>query len=131
MDSTITRRTPEQMSARRDYSGPMWLTQALTGLLLVFILAFHMIAHHYVVEGGLRNYEQVLDYVANPIVFVIEVLFVIVAVIHGLLGVRSIITDLRPSAATMRAFEWGLRIVGLITIAYGIYLAVALQRLAG
>jgi succinate dehydrogenase hydrophobic anchor subunit len=131
MDSTVTRRTPEQMSARRDYSGAMWLAQALTGLLLVFILAAHMIAHHFVVEGGLRNYEQVLAYVANPIVFVIEILFVIVAVVHGLLGVRAIINDLRPSAATMRVVEWGLRIAGLVTIAYGIYLAVALQRLAG
>jgi succinate dehydrogenase hydrophobic anchor subunit len=131
MDSTVTHRTPEQMSARRDYSGAMWLVQALTGLILVFILAAHMIAHHFVVEGGLRNYEQVLAYVANPIVFVIEILFVIVAVIHALLGVRSIINDLRPSAGVMRAVEWGLRIVAVLTIGYGIYLAVALQRLAG
>jgi succinate dehydrogenase / fumarate reductase membrane anchor subunit len=127
----MSRSSLDQMAARRDRSGVMWLMQAFTGLLLVGILGAHMIAHHFVVEGGLRNYEQVLDYVANPVVFVIEVLFVIVAVIHALLGVQSIITDLRPSPRALRAVEWILRVVALIAIAYGVYLAVALQRMAG
>jgi succinate dehydrogenase hydrophobic anchor subunit len=60
-----------------------------------------MIAHHFIVEGGLRNYQQVLS-TANPVVFIIEVLFVILAVIHALLGVRAIVIDLRPSAAAVR-----------------------------
>lgn len=130
MNSTISRRSFEQMSARRDRSGAMWLMQAITGLLLVGILGTHMIAHHFIVEGGLRDYQQVLDYVANPIVFIIEVVFVIVAVIHALLGVQAIINDLRPSARTLRAVEWILRIIAVVAIAYGIYLAVALQRAA-
>ena len=25
-----------------------------------------MIAHHFIVEGGLRDYQQALDYVSNP-----------------------------------------------------------------
>jgi succinate dehydrogenase / fumarate reductase membrane anchor subunit len=127
----MSRRTLEQMAAQRDRSGSLWLMQAFSGLLLVGLLGVHMIAHHFIVEGGLRDYQQVLDYVSNPIVFVLEVLFVIFGVIHALLGVQSIITDLRPSAGTLRAVEWILRIVALIAIGYGIYLAVALQRLAG
>ena len=105
--------------------------QAFSGLLLVFILGAHMIAHHFIVEGGLRNYQQVLDYVANPVVFVIEVLFVILGVVHALLGVRAIITDLRPSPGTLRAVNWGLALFGLVAIGYGLWLALALQRLAG
>jgi succinate dehydrogenase / fumarate reductase membrane anchor subunit len=127
----MSRRTLEQMSAQRDRSGSLWLVQAFSGLLLVGLLGVHMIAHHFIVEGGLRDYQQVLDYVSNPVVFTLEVLFVIFGVIHALLGVQSIITDLRLSARTLRAVEWILRIVGLIAIGYGIYLAVALQRLAG
>ena len=99
MQSTMSRRTLEEMATRRDRSGSLWLVQAFSGLLLVFILGAHMIAHHFIVEGGLRNYQQVLEYVANPVVFIIEVLFVILAVIHALLGVRAIVIDLRPSAA--------------------------------
>lgn len=131
MDSTISRRSLEQMAAQRDRSGSMWLVQAITGLLLVAILGTHMVVHHFVVEGGLRDFDQVMDYVANPFVMVIEILFVIFATIHALLGVRSILIDLRPSARAMRAIEWGLRAVALVTIGYGIYLAVALQRMAG
>ena len=131
MQSTMSRRTMEEMAARRDRSGSLWLVQAFSGLLLVFILGAHMIAHHFIVEGGLRNYQQVLDYVANPVVFVIEVLFVILGVVHALLGVRAIITDLRPSAGTLRAVNWGLALFGLVAIGYGLWLALALQRLAG
>jgi succinate dehydrogenase / fumarate reductase membrane anchor subunit len=127
----MSRRSLEQMAAQRDRSGSLWLMQAFSGLLLVGLLGVHMIAHHFIVEGGLRDYQQVLDYVSNPIVFTLEVLFVIFGVVHALLGVQSIITDLRPSAGTLRAVEWILRIVGLIAIGYGIYLAIALQRLAG
>ncbi|MBP6015190.1 MAG: hypothetical protein KA586_00565 [Candidatus Promineofilum sp.] len=131
MNSTMSGRSLEQMAARRDRSGSLWLIQAFSGLLLVIILGVHMIAHHFIVEGGLRDYQQVLDYVNNPIVFTVEVLFVVVAVIHALLGVRAIINDLRPSASAFRAINWALGIFGALVIAWGIYLAVALQRLAG
>ncbi len=131
MQSSMSRRTLEEMATRRDRSGSLWLVQAFTGLLLVFILGTHMIAHHFIVEGGLRDYQQVLDYVANPFVFIIEVTFVIIATIHALLGVRAIIIDLRPSAATMRVINWVLVAVGAVTIGYGLWLALALQRAAG
>lgn len=131
MDNTMSRRTLEQMAAQRDRSGSMWLVQAISGIFLVGLLGVHMIAHHFVVEGGLRDYQQVLDYVSNPVVLVLEILFVIFAVVHALLGVKAIITDLRPSAGTLRAVEWILRVVGLIAIGYGLYLAFALQRMAG
>ncbi len=131
MNSTLSRRSFEEMAAQRDRSGAMWLMQALTGLLLVGILGMHMIVHHFVVEGGLRDYQQVLEYVANPLVTIMEIVFVIAAVIHAVLGVQAIITDLRPAPPTMRVIEWVLRIVALITIAYGVYLALALQRMAG
>lgn len=131
MDSMISHRSLEQMAARRDRSGSLWLIQAFSGLILVILLGTHMIAHHYIVEGGLRDYQQVLDYVSNPVVFTIEVLFVIFGVVHGLLGIRSIVTDMRPNAGKLRVVNWILTLIGAIAITYGIYLAVALQRLAG
>lgn len=131
MQSSMSRRSLEEMATRRDRSGSLWLVQAFSGLLLVLILGAHMIAHHFIVEGGLRDYQQVLDYVANPFVFIIEVVFVIIATVHALLGVRAIVLDLRPSAATMRVVNWVLVAVGAVAIGYGLWLAVALQRAAG
>jgi succinate dehydrogenase hydrophobic anchor subunit len=60
-----------------------------------------------------------------------KLLFVILATVHALLGVRAIIIDLRPSAGTLRLVNWGLVFFGAVAIGYGIWLAVALQRLAG
>ena len=131
MNSTLSRRSFEEMAAQRDRSGAMWLMQALTGLLLVGILGMHMIVHHFVVEGGLRDYQQVLDYVANPLVTIMEIVFVIAAVSHAVLGVQAIITDLRPAPPTMRVIAWALRVMALVTIGYGVYLALVLQRMAG
>lgn len=131
MSSTMSHHTLEQMAARRDRSGSLWLIQAFSGLLLVAILGVHMIVHHFVVEGGLRNYQQVMDYVSNPLVTLVEIVFVIVGVVHALLGMRAILTDMRPSAGALRAINWGLGAFGAIAIVYGIYLAIALNRLAG
>jgi succinate dehydrogenase hydrophobic anchor subunit len=131
MESTMTRRSLEEMAAQRDRAGSLWLVQAFSGLFLVIILGLHMIAHHFVVEGGLRDYQQVLDYVANPLVFGVEVLFVILATVHALLGVRAIALDTRPSVGAIRVINWALAVVGAVTIAYGLWLAVSLQRLAG
>jgi len=121
----------EQMAAKRDRSGSVWLIQAFTGLLLAIILGAHMIAHHFIVEGGLRDYQQVLDYVNNPVIFVTEITFVIFATVHALLGIRAIIIDMRPSPGALRAANWALGALGTVAIIYGVYLAVALQRLAG
>ncbi len=131
MDSTISRQSLEQMAARRDRSGTLWLIQAFSGLLLVAILGLHMIVHHYVVEGGLRNFQQVMDYVGNPLVTLVEIVFVIVAVVHALLGVRAIFMDMRPGPRALRAINWGLGIFGAVAIVYGVYLALALHRMAG
>ncbi len=130
MQTTASRRSLEDMAAQRDRSGSLWVFQAFSGLFLVFILGLHMIAHHFIVDGGLRDYEQVLDYVANPAIFITEILFVILATIHALLGTRAIILDLRPSLGATRTLNWILGILGAVTITYGIWLAFALQGLA-
>lgn len=130
MQSNLSRQAIDSTPSRRDRSGSLWLVQAFSGLFLVFILGWHMIAHHFVVEEGLRDYQQVLDYVANPAIFVSNILFIILATTHALLGVRSIILDLRPSSSRIRVINWILIAFGTIAIIYGIWLAVALQRLA-
>ncbi len=131
MQNTVSRRSLDSMAANRDRSGSLWLLQALTGILLVALLGIHMIVHHFVVEGGLRDYQQVMEYVANPVVTIMEIAFVISATVHALLGVRAILMDMRPGPGALRAINWGLGAFGAIAIIYGTYLAIALNRLAG
>ena len=109
-------------------AGNLWIIQAITGLLLIVVLVLHMVAHHFVVEGGIRNYQEVLEYISNPIIFASEILFLTVVTIHAMLGLRAILLDLGPGAKTRRAANWVLAIVGLGMWIYGVWLAVALQQ---
>ena len=54
-----------------------------------------MVAHHFVVDeiGGLRTYQQVLDYIGTPLIFVIEGVFLVVVTVHAMLGLRSVLLD--------------------------------------
>jgi len=114
---------------RKDSAGALWIVQAISGLLLFPILGLHMIAHHYVVEGGLRTFQDVVAYISNPIIFALEVLFLIVVVPHAMLGLQSIVMDLGPSERTERTITRIFRILMILIIVYGIWLALVLQNL--
>lgn len=107
-------------------AGALWLVQAFSGFLLVALLLLHMIAHHFVVEGGLRNYQEVIDYVANPAIFTITLIFLVVVTIHALLGLRAILIDLSPSPGALRAINWLLTLAGVAIVVYGFWLELAI-----
>ena len=65
--------TPDRATGDPPLAAPGEAT-ASSGVALLVLVTIHMVAHHFVVEevGGLRTYAQVLDYIANPVIFVIE-----------------------------------------------------------
>lgn len=127
--ATIASKQSSEKPVRRDFASAIWAMQAVTGLLLILLLGLHMIAHHFVVEGGLRTFQDVIDYISNPVIFVLELLFLIVVVPHAMLGLQAIILDLGPSESAQRTIIWVLRLVAILVLGYGIWLAIALQRL--
>ena len=78
-----------------------WRLTAASGVALLVLVTVHMVAHHFVVKeiGGLRTYAQVLDYIGNPVMFVIEAAFLVIVTLHAMLGLRSVLFDLRPLPA--------------------------------
>ncbi|HSM58828.1 MAG TPA: hypothetical protein VK879_21925 [Candidatus Sulfomarinibacteraceae bacterium] len=114
---------------RNSPAGALWLIQAFSGVLLIPLLLLHMVAHHFVVEGGLRNFQQVIDYVSNPAIFVITIIFLIVVTIHAMLGLRAIIMDLNLSQGTQRVVDWILIVVSIGAIVYGIWLEITIVNL--
>ena len=100
--------------------GFAWLAQAVSGLLLMLLLGLHMVAHHYVVEGGLRTYQDVLAYVAHPAVAVLEIAFLVVVTMHALLGVRAVLMDLAPKPRQQVIMHVLLGVLGLVMLGYGI-----------
>jgi succinate dehydrogenase hydrophobic anchor subunit len=101
-----------------------WRATAFSGVALLLLVTVHMVAHHFVVEevGGLRTYAQVLDYIANPVIFVIECLFLVVVTTHAMLGLRSVLFDFGLSIRAKRLVARGLLVLGIVTVAYGFML---------
>ena len=99
-----------------------WGWQAITGGLVLVLVTLHMIANHFVVQGGLRDYQQVIDYITNPVILPLEVLFLVVVSWHGLLGLRAVIFDFGLSQRTERAVTRLLVVVWVATIVYGLAL---------
>ena len=82
-----------------------------------------MVVQHFVVAGGLRNFDQVVQYLSNPFVFLLEIAFLIVVTWHALLGVRAILLDLGLKPATERKLSTSLTIIGVAVVAYGVWLS--------
>src|SRR5512136_2537759 len=113
----------EKRLTRERASSWSWILQAFTGIMLVVLLGLHMVVQHFVVKGGLRDYQQVVQYLSNPFVFLLEIAFLIIVTWHALLGVRAVILDLGLKPASERKLTAILSIIGVITVAYGIWLS--------
>ncbi len=104
-------------------SGWLWLIKILSGLLILVIITIHLIVNHFVGSAaGLLTWAEVVAYYQNPIIPLMEAAFLVFAVSHAMIGLRSIIIDLHPSRAVLNAVTWLLTGVGAAAIAYGIWL---------
>lgn len=117
---------------RRGRQTLAWRATASTGVALIVLITVHMVAHHFVVHetGGLRSYRQVLEYVANPVMFTIELLFLVVVTAHAMLGLRSVLFDLATGERARAWISRALVVLGVVTVAYGVTLIVTLASRA-
>ena len=113
---------------RRGRSARVWYWTAGSGLALVALATMHIVAQHFVVhqKGGLRTYAEVLSYIANPVIFILETAFLLAVTIHAMLGIRGVLADRDPTPSTQRRIDRWLWIIGTVTIGYGIALLITL-----
>ena len=112
-----------QKTLTRERAGSWsWILQAITGVLVIILVGIHMIFQHFVASGGLRTYADVVAYIRTPFFLGWETIFLIVVTWHALLGVRAIVLDFGPPRSIERLINRALIIIGLGTIAYGIWL---------
>jgi succinate dehydrogenase hydrophobic anchor subunit len=105
----------------------LWLAKVLSGVIVFALLIIHLIVNHLVAQGGLLSYADVLAYYANPIIPVMEGVFLVFVVTHALLGLRGIVLDLDPPPAVARGLDMLFSVMGIGAIGYGLWL---LQTLA-
>ena len=97
-----------------------WLWQVVTGVGLVVLLGLHMVANHFIAKGGLRDYAAVVAYLRNPIILVLEILFLVCVTTHALLGVRAIFLAFGLSDQFERTLTRVLKWIGVLTVGYGL-----------
>jgi succinate dehydrogenase / fumarate reductase membrane anchor subunit len=108
----------------------IWLLKILTGLGIIVLLAVHLIVNHLTAVGGLLTHADVVAYYTNPWIVLMEAVFLLFVVSHSLIGMRSIILDLKPSRPMLRLVDVAFVIIGVTSSVYGIWLLQAVVRQA-
>jgi succinate dehydrogenase hydrophobic anchor subunit len=114
--------TMENPFAQEPKKSWTWYWQVFTGIALLLLLGLHFIANHFIAKGGLRDFADVVSYLRNPIILVLEVLFLVVVTIHAMLGVRAIVLDFGISDRAEKWLAQALTVVGVLTVGYGLWL---------
>ncbi len=104
----------------------LWLVKIVTGPLLIILILVHFIVNHFIGQNGLLTYADVVAYYSNPLIPLMEILFLATVVTHSLSGLRGIILDLKPSRGVLTAVDWLLALVGVAAISYGAWLALVI-----
>ena len=105
----------------------LWLFKIFAGLMIVALLGIHFVVNHLVAPTGLLSYADVIAYYQNPIIPVMEVLFLAFVVSHALIGLRGIVLDLNPSDRALRTIDICFFILGAVAILYGVGLVFIIQ----
>jgi succinate dehydrogenase hydrophobic anchor subunit len=114
--------TEATRSRRRPRPTFAWLAQVVSGVLLLVLLTVHMVAQHFVVEGGLRTYDQVIAWIRNPVVVVVEALLLVCVTWHGIAGVHAVLLDLGLRGRAERIVARVLLDLAVATVLYGLWL---------
>lgn len=106
----------------------IWLIKIATGPLLVLVIGLHFAVNHYLgsMSSGLMTYEDIIAYYQNPIIPIIEIVFLVTVVTHCLIGLRGIILDMNPSRSVLKIVTWLMVILGVFSVGYGVWLAFAI-----
>ena len=114
------------VTSRLGEGAGLWFLKVLTGFLVIVILVIHLIVNHLIVAGGLLSYADVVQYYQYAIVPIMEIAFLIFVVTHALMGLRSVLLDLQPSNIVLKWINYGLGVLGVGSIIYGVWLVLVI-----
>ncbi|GAB4533146.1 MAG: hypothetical protein Fur0018_22280 [Anaerolineales bacterium] len=107
----------------------LWFLKILTGLLILVILGVHLVVNHFLAPQGLLSHAEVVAYYQNPIVPLMEGLFLLFLVSHSLLGLRSILLDLNAGPRLLRLADAFFLLFGAGVSVYGLWLLYTVRSL--
>ncbi len=114
------------VTSRMGEGAGLWFLKVLTGFLVIIVMVIHLIVNHLIVAGGLLSYADVVQYYQKAIVPIMEIAFLIFVVTHALIGLRSVLLDLHPSNIFLKWINYGLGVLGVGSIVYGVWLVLVI-----
>lgn len=101
-----------------------WYLQRITGALLIILLVAHYWVEHYAMEPlrkGQLTYEVIFARISNPYWQATDISFLLIALYHGLSGLRNVILDSsRVGPRAGRVCTVVLIVVGMVWAYWGI-----------
>ena len=95
-----------------------WYFQRVTGGLLLVLLSAHFWVEHFMtapLRRGDLTFETIAARISNPVWQAIDIGFLVVALVHGLSGVRNIILDWgRLGKRAVWAMTVALVVIGVV-----------------
>src|ERR1051326_7441341 len=95
-----------------------WYLQRITGGLLLLLLTAHFWVEHFMsaeLRRGNLTYEAILGRIANPLWQSIDIGFLLIALFHGLNGLRNVILDYsRIGRRAAQAISGAIIITGVV-----------------
>lgn len=120
----------ERSAPRKGESTAMWMLKIASGVFVLALLFIHLTANHLLPEAGLMSFREVLAYLSNPWIVVMEGTFLVIVTVHALVGTRSVILDLNPSPSALKRIDFMFVVLGVVSIVYGIWLLWAILQFA-
>ena len=102
----------------KDSGGRSWLMQRVTGLALVVLMVGHYVLMHYTPESG-HTYDAVLGRMQYSWYRIIDIVFVTLAMYHGLNGIWGIFRDYNLKPWQSYAIVSALIVFGAAFVAWG------------
>ncbi|PSQ41835.1 succinate dehydrogenase [Halobacteriales archaeon SW_7_68_16] len=109
--------------------GRRWLFQRITAGLLIVILAFHFFLLHFVNHAADIRLAGTTARMSTVGYFLTMELFLMTAAFHGVNGVYNALVNMGLSGTRKRAVKYVLALAGVLLIAQGTRVAVAMSDL--
>jgi succinate dehydrogenase / fumarate reductase membrane anchor subunit len=106
--------------------GTRWLLQRLTAAFLVVVLAFHFMLLHFVNHAASITFMDTQMRMSQVGYFITMILFLITATFHGVNGVYNALVNQGLSGTQQSVIKYGLALGGVVLIAQGIRLSLAM-----
>jgi succinate dehydrogenase / fumarate reductase, membrane anchor subunit len=101
-----------------------WYMQRITGGLLLILLTAHFWVEHFMTAPARRGdltYQVILARISSPVWQAIDISFLVIALYHGLCGLRNIIIDYgRLGQRSVKVLNVALVLTGALWAWWGI-----------